>query len=84
MLNNDKQIELIGWLGFILIVTAYLFVTIKLVEVSSAAYHLMNLTGALCMAINARYNRAKPLFWLNIVWSTIAIFGLLQINKLNL
>ncbi|WP_411726503.1 CBU_0592 family membrane protein [Methyloglobulus sp.] len=48
MLINDKHLELIGWIGFILIVSAYLFVTIKLVEASSSSYHLMNLE-ALCV-----------------------------------
>jgi hypothetical protein len=78
-LLNDKHFEQIGWIGFILIVSAYLFVTIKLVAVNSATYHLMNLTGALCMAVNARHNRAKPLFWLNVVWALIAVMGLLQL-----
>ena len=76
---NDKHYEQIGWLGFLLIVSAYLFVTIKLIVVNSAIYHLTNLTGALCMVANAKHNRAKPLFWLNIVWSLIAIVGLLQL-----
>ena len=46
---TDKHFEQIGWLGFILIVSAYLFVTIKFLDVSSSVYHLMNLAGALCM-----------------------------------
>jgi hypothetical protein len=79
---NDKHYERIGWLGFLLIVSAYLFVTIKLIAVSSAAYHLLNLTGALCMVANAKHNRAKPLFWLNVVWSLIAIIGLLQLGHI--
>ena len=78
---GDKHFELIGWIGFVLIISAYLFVTIKLVAVSSAVYHLINLTGALCMVANARHNRAKPLFWLNIVWALVAIIGLLQLGK---
>ncbi len=81
MPNNEKRYELIGWVGFILIVSAYLFVTIKLVEASSASYHLMNFVGALCMVVNAKYKGARPLFWLNIVWSLVAIIGLLQLGK---
>ncbi len=80
MPNNEKRYELIGWVGFILIVSAYLFVTIKLVEVSSASYHLMNFVGALCMVVNAKHKGARPLFWLNIVWSLVAIIGLLQLG----
>lgn len=79
MLNKDKHIELIGWLGFILIVSAYLLITIKLLEVSAAPYHLMNLIGALCMVVNARHKGAQPLFWLNIVWSLVAVTGLIQL-----
>jgi hypothetical protein len=77
---TDKHVEQIGWLGFILIVSAYLFVTIKFLDVGSTVYHLMNLAGALCMAVNARHKGAKPLLWLNLVWSLVAIIGLMQIN----
>ena len=76
----DRHFEQIGWIGFILIISAYLFVTIKLLDVNSAVYHLMNLAGALCMAANARHNKAKPLFWLNAVWFLVAIIGLMQIK----
>jgi hypothetical protein len=82
MVVNNKHFEQIGWLGFVLIISAYLSVTIKLVEVSSATYHLMNLAGALCMVVNARHNKAKPLFWLNIVWSFVAVVGLLQLGRI--
>ena len=81
MSKNEKYFEQIGWLGFILIVSAYLFVTIKLLEVSSAAYHLMNLTGALCMVANAKHKGARPLFWLNVVWALVAIVGLMQLIR---
>ncbi len=81
MLHNDQHFEQIGWVGFVLIVAAYLCVTIKLVEVSSAAYHLMNFVGALCMVVNAKHKGARPLFWLNIVWALVAIVGLLQLGK---
>ena len=75
---TDKHFEKIGWIGFILIVSAYLFITIKYLDVSSAAYHLMNLAGALCMTVNAGHKKARPLFWLNVVWALVAIIGLMQ------
>ncbi|MDD1644264.1 MAG: hypothetical protein LUQ29_13510 [Methylococcaceae bacterium] len=48
---TDKHFEQIGWIGFIMIVRAYLFITVKFLNVSSAVYHLMNLAGALCMVV---------------------------------
>jgi hypothetical protein len=77
---TEKHFERIGWIGFILIVSAYLFVTLKFLDVGSTRYHLMNLAGALCMVANARHNKAKPLFWLNVVWSLIAVIGLVKIE----
>jgi len=77
---TDKHFEQIGWIGFILIVSAYLLITIKFLDTVSAAYHSMNLAGALCMAVNARHEEARPLFWLNVVWSLIAVIGLMQID----
>ena len=79
MPSQDRLIELIGWVGFILIVVAYLFLTLTLLEVTSATYHLMNLTGALCMVANAKHKKATPLVWLNVVWSLVATIGLLQL-----
>ena len=78
-MKNNQHYEQIGWLGFILIVSAYLFVTIELMATTSAAYHLMNLIGALCMVANAMHSGAKPLFWLNVVWALLALTGLLQL-----
>jgi hypothetical protein len=40
----------------------------------------MNLAGALCMVANARHKEAKPLFWLNVVWSLVAVIGLMKIG----
>ena len=75
---TDKHFEDIGWIGFVLIVSAYLFVTIKYLDVGSTAYPLMNLAGALCMVVNAKHKKARPLFWLNVVWALVAILGLMQ------
>ncbi|MBK8816261.1 MAG: hypothetical protein IPN42_12535 [Methylococcaceae bacterium] len=77
---HPKFFEWLGWLGFILIIAAYFFLTIKLLNESSAYYHIMNLIGALCMVANAKHNGAKPLFWLNVVWAIVAMMGLFQLS----
>jgi hypothetical protein len=75
---KSRYYEQIGWLGFVLIVSAYLFLTIKWLAVNSVTYHLLNLTGALCMVANAKHSGARPLLWLNIVWAMVALLGLVQ------
>jgi hypothetical protein len=37
---TNKRYDQIGGLGFILIISAYLFITLKLRDASSAIYHL--------------------------------------------
>jgi len=76
---SDKHFEQIGWIGFILIVSAYLLLTIRYLDISSAVYHLMYLAGALCLLVNAKHKEAKPLFWLNVVWSLVAVIGLIKL-----
>jgi hypothetical protein len=75
---KGKYFERIGWLGFVLIVSAYLFLTTRLLEPDAIAYHVMNLCGALCMAANAKHSGAKPLLWLNVVWAMVALLGLVR------
>jgi hypothetical protein len=78
--NYEKRFELIGWIGFVLIVSAYLLLTLKQLEPNSATYHSINLLGAICMVANAMYKQARPIFWLNVVWSLIALIGLLKLD----
>ena len=68
--------EVIGWLGFILILGAYLAITLNMLVASSPWYHGLNLFGAVCMALTAKWKQAKPLFWLNVIWALIALGGL--------
>ena len=75
---TNKHIEYIGWLGFILIIAAYLSITLQFLDTHTPIYHTLNLIGALCMVINAKYKNSKPLLCLNAVWALIALFGLFK------
>ena len=72
-------VEIIGWIGMILVFTAYLLITLNKVDRHSMHYHWINLIGACCIGINAFINTAYPAATLNILWAIIAILGLLKI-----
>jgi len=74
---------IIGWLGMILILLAYLLLSIKKINSSSFAYHLLNLFGGIGIVINTLYTKSWPAMTLNIIWAIIAIFSIinLTINK---
>ncbi|MCH7641260.1 hypothetical protein IID22_03625 [Patescibacteria group bacterium] len=71
-------LDFIGWTGAILILLAYFLVSTKRVLPKSRLYHSLNLLGALGIGVNSYAQGAFPATGLNVVWSLIAIYGLLQ------
>lgn len=68
--------DIIGWIGAGLVITAYFLVSTKRLPPTSVTYQLMNLFGALGVGINVFVQRAYPSVAIQIVWASIAIFGL--------
>jgi hypothetical protein len=73
--------ELIGWIGTLAILAAYLLVSIKKVKPDSRQYQLLNLVGAIGIIVNSWVHNAMPSVGLNIVWLLIAVYGLIKVVK---
>ncbi|RMD58202.1 hypothetical protein D6825_01675 [Candidatus Woesearchaeota archaeon] len=71
-------IELLGWIGAVMILTAYALITYGTLSRKSKKYHALNLLGASMLGTNALYNKALPLAALNAVWLCIALYGLVR------
>jgi len=69
-------IELVGWLGAALILSAYGLISAGKVQVRSALYQWMNILGAIGFIINSGWNGAFPSMGLNVVWFFIGVYGL--------
>lgn len=65
--------EVVGWLGAVLVLLAYWWVT---AHGTSVGYHLMNLFGAAGLLVNALHHRAFPSTTVNVVWGLIALWGM--------
>lgn len=66
-------IETIGWVGSVLIVTAYFLNMYGYWKSTSLLYILFNLTGGLFFVINTFFHQAYPSMIVNIIWVMIAI-----------
>ena len=67
-------IEILGWVGSILIVGSYgLNITGKL-SATSKAYVLANIVGGLFFVVNTYYHKAYPSMLVNVIWVIIAIY----------
>ena len=75
-------IETAGWIGIAIVLLAYFLITLKKLDRESKLYHSMNLVGAFLVGINAIINEAYPSGILNIIWTFIAIYGLIKGAKL--
>jgi cell division protein FtsW (lipid II flippase) len=74
-------IEIIGWLGMLLILIAYYLISSKRLEAKSILYQLFNLFGATGIVINAFYHKAFPSLALNTVWALIALWAMISGRK---
>ena len=74
-------IEIIGWLGAVILLFGYFLLTKRKLKGTSLVYHAMNFFGALFIAINAYFNNSFPAAVLNFVWLGIAAYGIKKAMK---
>jgi len=76
-------IEVLGWIGSVLIVGSYaLNITGKL-PASSKIYVLANIIGGIFFVVNTYYHQAYPSMFVNVIWVIIAIYMISKKKKNN-
>lgn len=74
-------IDLIGWLGALLLLGAYGCVSFRRLRAESMVYQLANALGSCCLIVNTLYYRAFPSAFVNLVWIAIAIVAGFRIRS---
>ena len=74
-------VEIIGWIGAVLIVGAYFLNINGRLKSSSALYIISNLVGGIFFTINTLVHHAYPSMIVNIIWVFIAVAALLKKDK---
>ena len=74
-------IAIMGWCAAMLILAAYILLSLERISGSSSAYQWMNVVGAAGFIVNSGYNGAWPSATLNIVWMAIGGWTLWRIFK---
>ena len=69
-------VSVAGWTAMVLILGAYLLVTLGRLNGQSRAYQWMNIVGAAGFLINSGWNHALPSAALNFVWMGIGVYSL--------
>ncbi|MCD8433395.1 hypothetical protein LNJ05_11550 [Tenacibaculum finnmarkense genomovar ulcerans] len=71
---------LIGWLGTILYIISYLFLSLEKLSSQKKTYHFLNVLGACCLIVNAMPNKDYPNMVVNFFWGLIALFTIIKIH----
>ena len=72
---------MIGWLGTLAYIVAYLLLSIGKLKAEQKTYHLLNILGALGLIVNAIHLDDYPNIIVNIVWFAIGFMALIFIIK---
>lgn len=65
-------VEVVGWAGALLILLAYILVTLGRLTGGSPLFQAMNLVGAVGFTINGWWHGAIPSATLNVIWALFA------------
>ena len=69
-------VDVLGWLGAALFLTAYALVSLKKVEGDSLLFQGINIVAGIFLVTNTVYWKAYPSAALNLAWIGVAIFTL--------
>ena len=72
----DLLMEVVGWIGAVLILAAYAMLTAGKLTARNPAYQWMNVVGALGFIANSAWNGVWPSAVLNVIWVGIGAVAL--------
>jgi hypothetical protein len=77
----DFLVEVVGWSGALLILLAYLLLSMERLTSQSAVYQWMNVVGAAGFTVNGWWHGALPSASLNVIWMLIGGVALWRIAQ---
>ncbi|MCH8015654.1 MAG: hypothetical protein ACE1Z2_07435 [Acidobacteriota bacterium] len=77
--HNNLLIDILGWIGAIGLLAAYVLISAKKVEGDSTSYQLLNLVGSFFLILNTLYYGAYPSSFLNLFWIAVALYALRKV-----
>lgn len=80
-MNYPVFVKIVGWIGSIAYVIAYLLLSLNKISSGKKLYHILNIIGAVGLIFNAYYLNDYPNLAINIIWAIIAFLAMRQIRK---
>lgn len=74
-------IDIIGWIGSVMVVLAYSLNMFKKMASDSMMYYWLNIIGSICLIVNTLFHHAIPSAVVNVIWVCIAGVAVIRKNK---
>jgi hypothetical protein len=68
-------VEVVGWIGAIMMLSAYVLLTLGRLKSQSPVYHWLNIVSGAGLIVNSGWNGAYPSVCINVVWLIIGLYG---------
>lgn len=78
---GKESSSILGWIGSIAYLLAYLLLTLKKLKPDHKLYHLLNILGAAGLTINAFFLSDYPNVIVNITWGLIAAIAIWSFGR---
>ena len=78
-MSLDVFMEVVGWVGALLILAAYGLLSAGKLDARSPSYQWLNVVGAVGFILNSGWNGAWPSAALNVIWVGIGAVALVKI-----
>ena len=73
------SVQVLGWYGVVAILASYTLANIGVVSTTNVVYVVLNLTGAIAIAIEAASKRDRQPLVLNVIWAMVALIALVKL-----
>lgn len=72
----ETLVAIVGWLGVVFYIMAYLLLSIGKLTSKNPLFHLLNILGATGLITDSAYHKDSPNLVVNVVWLLIGLFAI--------
>jgi hypothetical protein len=73
-----RQKDIIGWIGVLLILTAFILTTFSIISAKDIVYGVLNVIGAAGIITSSYVKKDFQPVILNVIWLLVAVAGIIK------
>lgn len=71
-------VEILGWVGSLFVLVAYILNVNKKLATDSVAYYALNIVGSALLIVNTAVHHAYPSMAINIIWVIVPVVTIVR------